>query len=184
MLSYLSDAFSWGHCVFSFPRERKAASRIVMRKEFGILQSFTIESSFGGIENGPRAGVLYDETIWKEMGGKCGEAVYHLVARDSSPLCAYVEKEFALLSPPAVPEVEEAEEDQIRFVDVQFASLAPETPPGEDLGMRRAFMGSGQPSLLKLRQPTTFLVANSRIISTTSPGYVAPKWTQMQFTPK
>ncbi|KAK8854047.1 hypothetical protein M9Y10_016597 [Tritrichomonas musculus] len=99
IISFLSDAFSWGSCQFSYPKERKAASRIVIRKEFGIVQSFTVESSFGGIISGPRAGVLYDEIIWKELGSKCGEGVYHLLTKNSSPLASYVEREIMLITP-------------------------------------------------------------------------------------
>jgi hypothetical protein len=187
MLSYLSDAFSWGRCVFSFPKERKAASRIVMRKQFNIVQSFTIESSFGGIDNGPRAGTLYDETIWKELGAKCGESVYHLLAADSSPLCNYVVREFALIAPSAT-DVAQEEDQWMQQIDVQFAEVpynAQRDPEFAMIGNRPRPVGGFQSTaLLKLRQPTTFLTANSRIISDHSPGYVAPKWVQMQFTPR
>jgi hypothetical protein len=182
MVTYLTDAFSWGHCVFSFPKERKAASRIVMRKEFGIVQSFTIESSFGGIEHGPRAGILYDETMWKELGAKCGEAMYHLLVRDGSPLCQYVEREFELLSPPPIADSEAHELDVAGQIEVQYAAV-----PGGECGMShraRTIGTSATPSLLKLRQPVTFLVANARVISTDSPRYIAPRWSQMEFTPR
>lgn len=99
IISFLSDAFSWGSCKFSFPKERKDASRIVIRKEFNVVQSFTIESSFGGIVSGPRSGVLYDELVWKELGAKCGEGVYHLVTKDTSPLAAYVIQEIQMITP-------------------------------------------------------------------------------------
>lgn len=94
MLSFLSESFTWGRCTFSYPSARKDASRIVCRKKMGIVQSFTIESSFGGITSGPLNGYLYDEKLWKDFGGKVGEAVYHLVSADS-PLHQYVEKELS-----------------------------------------------------------------------------------------
>ena len=183
MLSYLSDAFSWGHCVFSFPKERKAASRIVMRKEFDIVQSFTIESSFGGIDNGPRANVLYDESIWKELGKKCGEAIYHLVAKYASPLFQFVTKELALISPTAT----ESRDSDETVVDVRFAPPTHETGQPVETGMTtrpRGVQGSMSNNMVKLRHPTSFLSANTQSITETAPKYVAPTWGQMQFTPR
>ncbi|OHT15780.1 Clan MC, family M14, Zinc carboxypeptidase-like metallopeptidase [Tritrichomonas foetus] len=187
MVSYLTNAFSWGNCVFSFPKERKSASRIVMRKEFNIIQSFTVESSFGGISTGPRAGVLYDELIWKELGCKCGESLYHLLHK--TPLLQFVSKEMSFLSPIATNQVEieqPTDEDDSQPVDLQFSHISTETRREAEFGiltMNRG-RGNGQPTLLKLRQPSTFLTANSRIISVHSPGYAAPKWAQMQFVPQ
>ena len=75
VLSALNDDFSWGRCVFSIPEARKSASRIVVRKELGVVQSFTIESSFGGVAAGPRCGLLYDENRWRMMGASVGQAL-------------------------------------------------------------------------------------------------------------
>ena len=80
IISALSDGFSWKRCVFSYPNKRKDASRIVLRKELGVVHSFTIESSFGGIVTGPRSGILYDEKMWKDMGARVGEALYYLLS--------------------------------------------------------------------------------------------------------
>ncbi|EAY20192.1 Clan MC, family M14, Zinc carboxypeptidase-like metallopeptidase [Trichomonas vaginalis G3] len=71
LLSYLCDAFSWQNCEFSFPNDRKSAARIVIRTELEVVQSFTVETSFGGIIAGPRAGILYDQDIWEELGATC-----------------------------------------------------------------------------------------------------------------
>lgn len=79
LISTLTDAFNYNRCIFSYPRKREGASRIVFRKELDILNSFCIESSFGGITNGSRAGQLNDELIWKELGAACGEAMYHML---------------------------------------------------------------------------------------------------------
>ena len=180
MLSYLSDAFSWGHCVFSFPKERKAASRIVMRKEFEIVQSFTIESSFGGIDSGPRANILYDEAIWKELGKKCGESIYHLVAKDTSPLFQFVSRELALMSRLET----ETKDDEAVTVDVQFAPLEPDVSAHTEVGMisrQRGTHGSMANNLLRLRQPTTFLTASAHTITDMPPECIRPRWGRMQF---
>lgn len=178
MLSFLSDAFAWGRCVFSFPKERKAASRIVMRKEINVIHSYTIESSFGGIQNGPRAEILYDEIIWHELGSKCGEAIYHMITKENSPLYRFVQQELVYLSPQP-----EAEKTESTPTDSQVAQMNNDTH--DDFSYFGPSRNRGnQPVLLKLRQPTTFLTANSRIISSKTPGYIAPKWAQMQFTPR
>jgi hypothetical protein len=175
MLSFLSDAFSWGHCVFSFPRERRAASRIVARKELGIVHSFTLETSFGGIVDGPRAGALYDEIIWKEIGAKCGEALYHLLVGRESPLSNYVDREIGLLNPP----VESNEEDcsQIHILECRTEGRGDCGPLKK--GRLPATPGN---KFWWMSAPKSFLTANWRIISSEAPGYLAPKWKQMQFS--
>ncbi|OHT06317.1 Cytosolic carboxypeptidase 2 [Tritrichomonas foetus] len=90
MIAYLCDAFSWAKCVFSVPQQRKDASRCVVAKELGVVNSFTIESSFGGILSGPRTNTLYNDTIWKEIGARIGESLFHLFS-ESSPLLKLIE---------------------------------------------------------------------------------------------
>jgi hypothetical protein len=84
MLSIISDVFCWPKCVFSYPDERKSASRIVVRKEMNVVNAFTIETSFGGVAGGPAAGTLHDERIWNDFGGKVAEGLYHLVGKNVS----------------------------------------------------------------------------------------------------
>lgn len=91
IMSVLSDAFCWQRCVFSYPEDaRKSAGRIIVRKELGVIQSFVIESSFGGITSGPMSGVLNDEWIWRGFGEKVCEGLYHLLCPVFTPLRTYV----------------------------------------------------------------------------------------------
>lgn len=92
LLSMLSDAFTWEKCIFSYPNDRKSSGRIVARKELGIVQSFTIESSFGGIQQGPLSGILNDERIWKGIGAKVVDTMYHYF-NQSTGVRKFVEKE-------------------------------------------------------------------------------------------
>ena len=92
LLSMLSDAFVWDKCVFSYPNDRKSSGRIVARKELGIIQSFTIESSFGGIQQGPLSGILNDERIWKGIGAKVVDTIYHYF-NQSTGVRKFVERE-------------------------------------------------------------------------------------------
>ncbi|OHT15537.1 Clan MC, family M14, Zinc carboxypeptidase-like metallopeptidase [Tritrichomonas foetus] len=170
VLSFLSDAFSWNHCVFSFPKERKAAGRIVVRTEVDVVHSFTIETSFGGVTAGPRAGCLYDEILWKELGSKCGGAVYHLLNGNDSPLVSYVGKEISFLAPRPLPLAnnEERDEVQINFTDSE--AVQPHPPPPKN----------GQ-NLFHMKQPTSYLNADINAISTNSNGINTPQWKQLQF---
>ena len=207
MVSYLTNAFSWANCVFSFPLARKAASRIVMRKEFNILQSFTIESSFGGISIGPRTGVLYDETIWKEIGQKCGEALYHLLSK--SPIYQFCMKEMSYLTPQQDPNgtanIEKSDSD----IENKTNSTNSDDNENDDLNNQRNFevqitsntykkinisddltfntakltKPNGHPVMLKLGTPMNFLI-NATSISTQPSVHIEPKWNQMQYTPK
>lgn len=175
VLSFLSDAFSWNHCVFSFPKERKAAGRIVVRTEVDVIHSFTIETSFGGVTSGPRAGCLYDEILWNELGAKTGVAIYHLLNGSDSPLINYVSKELSFLAPKPIPLSQQQESEQI---PVEFNT------DGEDKSqISRNIKPSCSQSLnYHIKQPISFLNVQADTINTSSNGVITPKWSQMQFT--
>ncbi|OHT01395.1 Clan MC, family M14, Zinc carboxypeptidase-like metallopeptidase [Tritrichomonas foetus] len=96
IISYTSSAFSYGKCMFSIPPKRQSASRCVAKLEMGILQSFTLETSFGGIVNGKFSSVLYDEGLWKKIGLDIGESIYNLLTTEHSKIRVLVEKELKL----------------------------------------------------------------------------------------
>jgi hypothetical protein len=91
MASFLSEDFCWEGCRFSFPSARKATGRVVARTELGIEETFTIESSFGGIPDGMLKNVLYDLKLWTELGARLAEALYHLVVEVPTPLRDYAQ---------------------------------------------------------------------------------------------
>jgi hypothetical protein len=171
VLAFLSDAFSWSHCVFSFPKDRKAAGRIVTRLESNVVNSFTIESSFGGICAGPRAGCLYDEILWKELGLKCGVAVYHMLKGQNLPLVSYVDRELAFLAPRPRPlgETEEREQVPVRFADDGAAEAAGKPRP------------KPLQNMFYTKKPAAFLRVDPGGIQTLSHGVQCPVWNQMQF---
>jgi hypothetical protein len=92
IIALLSEAFAFGSCTFSMPQSRLTASRCVVREEMGVVESFCIETSFCGVSSGRLSSVLYDEWLWKELGGKIGEATYHLMARPCSRVRAIAER--------------------------------------------------------------------------------------------
>ena len=99
IISYTSSAFSYEKCCFSIPPSRQTASRCVAKLEMGILQSFTIETSFAGISNGKISSVLYDETIWRQIGNDIGVSIYNLLTPDYSKVRNLVERELKIGSP-------------------------------------------------------------------------------------
>ena len=173
ILSFLSDAFAWQHCDFSFPKDRKSAARIVVRTEMNVVQSFTIETSFGGLTSGPRAGTLYDEISWKELGQKCCEATYHYLCGNDSPLTSYVERELKFLSPDDPPKAKSdwAPKAKLPPEDDKKASYAP--PP---VGGKR------NQGMYKLGGPSSYLQVSPNSIGTKQVSYKFPQWNQMKYT--
>jgi hypothetical protein len=148
----------------------------VFRRELGIIQSFTLETSFGGVSDGPRAGALYDEIIWKEIGAKCGEALYHLLIGQESPLSNYVGRELELMNPGDDGSEEDRDERKLWPAEKQLAE-GPEVKLG-----RIGRFGTAPGHFWHMGEPRTFLVAHSLTVSTEPPEQLAPKWAQMRFS--
>lgn len=171
--SFLSDEFSWEHCIFSFPKERDAAGRIVVRRELGVVQSFTIETSFGACKAGRNAGMLYDEVLWKEVGAKCGAAIYHYLIPTASPLAAYVNKEllFFAANPNASKKGKKICKPRI-FCAKNACDIETEVnayPTNED----------GSRKLLRTEDPTETLSCEVDSISLTPPEHLLTRWNTM-----
>lgn len=187
VLSFLCDAFSWNHCVFSFPKDRKSASRIVARTEMDIVQSFTIETSFGGVTSGPRAGCLYDELIWKEIGTKCGGAIYHLLNGNQSPLVSYVSKEMSFLAPRPLPlkNNEERKVVPINFDDEDERKRKKIfTQRNDDKAAAINALGganNNSKNVFHIKQLTSFLGVDPSQINANANVITTPKWDQLQF---
>ena len=96
IIALLCEAFSFPKCTFSMPPGRLTASRCVFKLEMGLAQSYTIETSFGGITSGRLSTILYDEAIWKEIGAKIGDASYYLLNTETSRLKNMAERELKI----------------------------------------------------------------------------------------
>lgn len=51
MLSQRSKGFSFPDCKFANEREKESTARMVMFREFSILNSYTLESTFYAMQN-------------------------------------------------------------------------------------------------------------------------------------
>lgn len=96
IISYTSSYFSYEKCIFSIPPKRQTASRCVAYLEMGIIQSFTIETSFCGIKNGKFASLLYDEDIWLKLGRDIGLSIFNLLTPDFSRVRSLAERELKI----------------------------------------------------------------------------------------
>ena len=177
LFALISDDFSWEHCVFSFPKERDAAGRIVVRRELGVVQSFTIETSFGACKAGKHAGMLYDEVLWKEVGSQCGEAIYHYLIPTTSPLVSYVNRELEYFVKKPKPEpATQSEEDtpgkQRVLVLKRREGIEEELSrftPTENL-------------VLHVEPPDSTLACAIETMTTTPPPVVHPRWAKLHFS--
>ena len=168
LFAFLSDEFSWEHCIFSFPKERDAAGRIVVRREMGVVQSFTIETSFGACKAGRNAGMLYDEILWKDVGAKCGEAIYHYLIPTASPLVAYVNKELEFFATKPKQRKKRSNDFKI-LVNKKKDALA------EELAQFPVNPDGSRP-LVRVRRPTRMLECTIHTLSTTPPDTIWVRW--------
>ena len=190
LCAFLSDEFSWENCVFSFPKERKNAGRIVIRKEMGVVQSFTIEASFGAVKAGKYAGLLYDETLWKKVGADCGLAIYHYLIPTASPLVSYVNKELAFFAPKITKdEIKQSDQDNISKPSDRLPCVVCKKVTKDNfyekmsyrLNHEHSFFDESQHKILREKQPQTFLSFDPDQISDKPPPIITSNWKQMEF---
>jgi hypothetical protein len=60
--------FSFEDCCFAIQKSKETCGRIVMWKEFNLINSFTLESSFLGPNRGVHAGMHFNSTMLKDVG--------------------------------------------------------------------------------------------------------------------
>lgn len=62
------DFFSFEGCSFSMQKCKEATGRVVMHKEFGIINSYTLEISFCGPTQGLHKDTHFSQKLLKETG--------------------------------------------------------------------------------------------------------------------
>jgi cytosolic carboxypeptidase protein 2/3 len=60
--------FSFEDCCFAIQKSKETCGRIVMWKEFNLINSFTLEVSFLGTNKGITAGTHFNTTQLKMIG--------------------------------------------------------------------------------------------------------------------
>jgi len=68
LFSENQDMFGFEDCSFVVQKSRESTARIVMWKEFQLVNSFTLEASFLGPNKGVNAGLHFSPTMLQIMG--------------------------------------------------------------------------------------------------------------------
>lgn len=72
--SYKGSSFKWHGAKFP-----SGCSRIVVRKQCGVMNSYTIETSFAGRDIGPEAGLHFNARDWLQLGEDFGTTIDQLL---------------------------------------------------------------------------------------------------------
>lgn len=75
LLSERTDMFRFYSCKFRIQKSKLKAARVVLFKEFGIMNCFTLEASFHGYLNRDRATVELTAGMFREVGRTTCEAL-------------------------------------------------------------------------------------------------------------
>eukprot|EP00161_Ancyromonas_sigmoides_P001624 TRINITY_DN11384_c1_g2_i3.p3 TRINITY_DN11384_c1_g2~~TRINITY_DN11384_c1_g2_i3.p3 ORF type:complete len:153 (-),score=13.73 TRINITY_DN11384_c1_g2_i3:405-863(-) len=68
LLAENSEMFNIDECRYSVAKHAASTARVAMWRDFGIVNSFTIEASYCGASTGPRAGVHLHQDDLRRMG--------------------------------------------------------------------------------------------------------------------
>jgi hypothetical protein len=60
--------FSFEDCYFAVQKSKETCGRIVMWKEFNLINSFTLEASFMGPNKGANAGLHFNTKMLMDVG--------------------------------------------------------------------------------------------------------------------
>lgn len=70
-----APAFSMRNCSFTISRGKESTARVVLWREIGLLNSFTLEASFAGANMGSLKGLHFDARHLEQMGIALGKAL-------------------------------------------------------------------------------------------------------------
>jgi len=76
LLEEATEMFRYKACKFKEEQDKMSAARLVLSKEFGIMNSFTIEASFYAFINKERQLIEFDSELYELMGQKIGETIF------------------------------------------------------------------------------------------------------------
>ena len=68
LFSKLSSSFDFNECNFKLSKDKEGTARIVVFKDLGISNSYTLESSFCGATMGPFADYHFTPGILRQVG--------------------------------------------------------------------------------------------------------------------
>lgn len=74
------DAFNFDNCNFELPADKDSCARVAVRKEFKVLQSYTLETSYAGTMRGKYRNHHFTIPHLKKIGGDFICAIFTLTA--------------------------------------------------------------------------------------------------------
>ena len=137
-----SSVFSFSDCSFKVQRSKESTARVVVRKELGIINSFTLEASLAGPNFGRLAGTHLTPAVLREVGHAFCDTILDYFDPDPAKREAVTE-ELRLLYPTG-------------FIGGEGDSEGSDGNPEEDcLEQARPLFPSRSPPLLCIEQPLT-----------------------------
>ena len=98
LLERISDVFSFSDCVFGLQKAKESTARIVLYRELGIVNSFTMEASFCGSNFGKHADFHFNQEHLQQVGHDFCEALVDFCNPDQSKVKLIME-ELELMAP-------------------------------------------------------------------------------------
>jgi hypothetical protein len=74
-LAVQSPIFDINSCKYAMEKSKETTARIVLRREFGILNSFTLESTYCGMDIGDKKGLQIQLSDFEKVGADFGRAI-------------------------------------------------------------------------------------------------------------
>ena len=105
LLSYNTDDFSFEGSDFSIRKEKESTARIVLWREYQLINSYTLECSFCGPTKGPNKDCHFSISMLLDLGKRFGQTLLAYsdleMAEDSTlQMKAYVKVIESLLKKP------------------------------------------------------------------------------------
>ena len=119
LLEKVSEIFSFKDCVFGLQKSKEGTARVVLFKEMGIVNSYTLESSFCGSDFGKHADFHFSTEHYQEIGHNLCDAVLEFFDTDQSKIKVILE-ELEMLYPRAEEDSDEDAADSDYSGDENF----------------------------------------------------------------
>lgn len=99
LLEKCSEIFSFNDCVFGIQKSKEATARIVIWREMGIINSYTLEASFCGSDFGRHADFHFNTEHYQEIAHNFCDALNEFCNPDQGKVKALLD-ELEMLFPP------------------------------------------------------------------------------------
>jgi hypothetical protein len=78
LMDRINPCFSFRDCSFEVGKGKEGCGRVVLRKQYDLTNSFTLEASFIGADQGPLAGLHFDTSHFESVGHSLCECILDL----------------------------------------------------------------------------------------------------------